>query len=131
MKKIIITFLVIALISAGQSCERFNDNPEPAKMNLTKKSLELIESDNNFGLDFFQEVATDNTTENIMVSPLSVALALGMTYNGAGGTTKNAMKETLKLGNMTDDEINASYKSIIDQLIKLDPKVILNIAMLR
>jgi serpin B len=97
-------------------------------MNLTKKSLELIESDNNFGLDFFQKVATENTTENIMVSPLSVALALGMTYNGSGGTTRDAMKETLKLGNMTDDEINASYKSIIDQLLKLDPKVILNIA---
>jgi serine protease inhibitor len=128
MKKIIITFLVIAVISAVQSCERINDNPEPVKMNLTKKSLELIESDNNFGLDFFQKAASDNDTDNIMVSPLSVALALGMTYNGAGGTTKDAMKETLKLGDMTDDEINASYKSIIDQLLKLDPKVILNIA---
>jgi serpin B len=97
-------------------------------MDLTKKSLELIESDNNFGLDFFREVASANTTENLMVSPLSVALALGMTYNGAGGTTRDAMKEALQLGNMTDDEINASYKSIIDQLLKLDPKVILNIA---
>jgi serpin B len=74
------------------------------------------------------EVASANTTENLMVSPLSVALALGMTYNGAGGTTRDAMKEALQLGNMTDDEINASYKSIIDQLLKLDPKVILNIA---
>jgi len=128
MKKIIAACMVIGVISASQSCDRFKDNPEPAKMNLTKKSLELIDSDNNFGLDFFQKVATDNTTDNIMVSPLSVALALGMTYNGSGGTTREAMKETLKLGNMTDEEINSSYKSIIDQLLKLDPKVILNIA---
>lgn len=128
MKKIIIGGLVIMLISSGQSCDRFTDNPEPKTMNLTKKSLELIESDNNFGLDFFQKVATDNTSENIMVSPLSVALALGMTYNGAEGSTREAMKETLKLGGMTDEEINTSYKSIIDQLLKLDPKVILNIA---
>jgi serine protease inhibitor len=128
MKKIIMAVLVTGLIVSGQSCDRFRDNPEPKTMNLTKKSLELIESDNNFGLEFFKEVAVTNTAENIMVSPLSVALALGMTYNGAGGTTKDAMKEALKLGNMTDDEINASYKSIIDQLLKLDPKVILNIA---
>ncbi len=128
MKKILTAFIVIGVISTVQSCDRFNDNPEPAKMNLSKKSLELIESDNNFGLDFFRKVATDNTTENIMVSPLSVALALGMTYNGSGGTTRDAMKETLKLGSMTDEDINASYKSIIDQLLKLDPKVILNIA---
>ncbi len=51
-----------------------------------------------------------------------------MTYNGAEGTTRDAMKETLKLGNLTDEEINVSYKSIIDQLVKLDPKVIINIA---
>jgi serpin B len=127
-RTIIITGIILGMIVSGQSCDRFKDNPEPKKMNLTKKSLELIESDNNFGLEFFQKVSTANTAENIMVSPLSVALALGMTYNGAEGTTRDAMKETLKLGSMTDEEINASYKSIIDQLLKLDPKVILNIA---
>ena len=63
-----------------------------------------------------------------MVSPLSVALALGMTYNGADGSTKEAMKETLKLSGLSDEEINTAYKSIIDQLLKLDPKVVLSIA---
>ena len=128
MKRIVLISIILGIILSGHSCDRFSDKPEPKKMNLTKKSLELIESDNNFGLEFFQKVSTDNTTENIMVSPLSVALALGMTYNGAEGTTKDAMKEALKLGSLTDEEINASYKSIIDQLLKLDPKVILSIA---
>jgi serpin B len=128
MKRIVLISIILGIILSGHSCDRFSDKPEPKKMNLTKKSLELIESDNNFGLDFFQKVSTVNTTENIMVSPLSVALALGMTYNGAEGTTKDAMKEALKLGSLTDEEINASYKSIIDQLLKLDPKVILSIA---
>ncbi len=78
MKRTIIIIGIIArLIVSGQSCDRLSDNPEPRKMNLTKKSLELIESDNNFGLEFFQKVATANTSENVMVSPLSVALALG------------------------------------------------------
>jgi serpin B len=128
MKRIVLISIILGIILSGHSCDRFSDKPEPKKMNLTKKSLELIESDNNFGLEFFQKVSTVNTTENIMVSPLSVALALGMTYNGAEGTTKDAMKEALKLGSLTDEEINASYKSIIDQLLKLDPKVILSIA---
>jgi len=127
MKRTIV-FMIVAIIVSGQSCDRFSDDPEPKQMNLSKKSLELIDSDNNFGLEFFQKVATDNTSENVLVSPLSVALALGMTYNGAEGTTKDAMKEALKLGNLTDEEINISYKSIIDQLVKLDPKVIMNIA---
>jgi len=97
-------------------------------MNLTKKSLELIESDNEFGLDFFRKIMINDTSDNIMVSPLSVALALGMTYNGAADSTKEAMKETLKLSGLTDEEINAAYESIVGQLLKLDPKVILSIA---
>ena len=128
MKRIAFISLIIGFILSGQSCDRFSDNPEPKTMDLTKKSLELIESDNDFGLEFFKEVLTGDTSPNIMVSPLSVALALGMTYNGASGTTKDAMKETLKLGGLSDQEINESYKSIMDQLVRLDPKVILNIA---
>jgi serine protease inhibitor len=128
MKRVVLISIITAFIISVQSCDRVSDKPEPEKMNLTKKSLELIESDNQFGLDFFQKVSTASTGENIMVSPLSVALALGMTYNGSGGTTRDSMKETLKLGGLTDEEINTSYKSIIDQLLKLDPKVILNIA---
>jgi len=30
-----------------------------------------------------------------MISPLSVSLALAMTYNGAGGDTKEAMEKPL------------------------------------
>jgi serine protease inhibitor len=126
------TLRSISIITAGIilffSCERLPDEQVPDKMNLTKKSLELIESDNEFGLDFFQKVITNDTSDNIMVSPLSVALALGMTYNGAADSTKEAMKETLKLSGLTDEEINVAYKSIVDQLLKLDPKVMLSIA---
>lgn len=123
---------VVSIILSGiiliLSCDRLPDEQEPNKLNLTKKSLELIESDNEFGLDFFRKVITNDTSDNIMVSPLSVALALGMTYNGAADSTKEAMKETLKLAGFTDEEINNSYQSIVDQLLKLDPKIILSIA---
>ena len=120
---IILTGIIVIL-----TCDRLPDEQEPNKLNLTKKSLELIESDNEFGLEFFREVINNDTSDNIMVSPLSVALALGMTYNGADGSTKEAMKETLKLSGLSDEEINTAYKSIIDQLLKLDPKVVLSIA---
>lgn len=128
MKTLKLVSIIISGIILTISCERLPDEQEPNKMNLTKKSLELIESDNEFGLEFFRKVMNNDTSDNIMVSPLSVALALGMTYNGAEDSTKEAMKETLKLSDLTDEEINAAYKSIVDQLLKLDPKVILSIA---
>lgn len=111
------------------ACETNPPVPESKDLHLNKKSLELLASDNVFGLELFQEVMQDATAgENIMISPLSVAIALGMTYNGSASTTREAMEATLKLQGLTEDEINDGYKSIIDQLLDLDPKVIMEIA---
>ena len=126
MKRIAIYFLATLLVAA---CETNPSVQESKDLNLNLKSLELLASDNLFGLELFQEVmqgAKDD--ENVMISPLSVALALGMTYNGSASTTREAMEATLKLQGLTEDEINDGYKSIIDQLLDLDPKVVMEIA---
>jgi len=126
MKKLII---FCALILASFSCEVTDIGPGSKNLNLGKKSLELLEKDNDFGLELFAEVMQEaDDGENVMISPLSVALALGMTYNGSAGTTREAMEEVLKLEGLTEEEINDGYKSIIDQLLDLDPKVIMEIA---
>jgi len=126
MKKIAIYFLATMLVAA---CETNPPVPESKDLNLSLKSLELLASDNVFGLELFQEVMQDaKANENVMISPLSVALALGMTYNGSASTTREAMETTLKLQGLLEDEINDGYKSIIDQLLDLDPKVVMEIA---
>jgi serpin B len=91
---------------------------------LTASEQELIRSDNAFGLKLFREIhAQEEPAANLFVSPLSVAMALGMTYNGAAGTTQQAMQETLELQGLTIDEVNRSYRSLIDLLRDLDPTV--------
>ncbi len=128
MYRVILSIIMLAGLSFACELNRNPDQGVLEEMVLTSQSIELIGSDNLFGLELFQTILENDDSKNVMISPLSVALALGMTYNGAETTTEEAMKETLKLGGLTDEEINASYKSIIDQLVKLDPKVILNIA---
>jgi serine protease inhibitor len=126
MKRILIISLAFILLAA---CEKNPAGPEAGELNLTKKSLELLEADNAFGLDLFSEVMSEaETGENIMISPLSVALALGMTLNGAATATRDSMEQALRLKGFTQEEINQGYKSIIDQLLDLDPKVIMEIA---
>ncbi|UCC84580.1 MAG: serpin family protein [Gemmatimonadota bacterium] len=91
---------------------------------LTAAEEELIRSDNAFGLKLFREIDLQEETDaNIFISPLSVAMALGMTYNGAAGETQQAMQETLELQGLTLDEVNESYRSLIDLLRNLDPNV--------
>ncbi|MBA7546210.1 hypothetical protein ES705_38593 [subsurface metagenome] len=89
----------------------------------------LVEADNLFGIKLFKEVLkTEEPEKNVMISPLSVSLALAMTYNGADGDTKEAMEKTLELSGLTVDEINENYKMLIDALASVDPKVLMSIA---
>lgn len=95
---------------------------------LTTLERELVSSDNRFGLKLFREIMKTETDKNAFISPLSVSMALGMTLNGADGETKEAMEETLELAGLTTEEINQSYKSLIELLTNLDPQVVFDIA---
>src|SRR5438105_13786202 len=51
---------------------------------------------NDFGFRLLRALARANG-DNVIVSPLSVDLALAMTYNGAAGETSSAIAKTLAL----------------------------------
>jgi serpin B len=51
-----------------------------------------------------------------------------MTLNGAAGSTFEAMQSTLELEGMSREKINESYRSLIELLSQLDPKVTFNLA---
>lgn len=130
MKTNFILILAVFLVSLG-SCQKDTiDTPgEYRDIQLDEKSAQIVKADNQFGFELFKKVyASETKYENIMVSPLSVSLALAMTYNGAKGDTKTAMEKTLKLYGLTSDEINASYQTLVNALKSLDSKVILDIA---
>mgnify|MGYP003779581721 CR=1 FL=1 len=121
-------FLLTFMIIMNTTCNMSDDDPgiEPE---LTEKTASLITASNDFGLDLFNYIyAYEEDQENIMVSPLSVSLALAMTYNGALTQTKNDMEKTLRLSGLTSEEINTSYYNLIEALKKMDAKVKLEIA---
>ncbi len=123
-------FLILVLFFLIPGC---NIPEEPAEdfktVELTEKTARLIEAENQFGFELFQHVfTTENKYKNIMVSPLSVSIALAMTYNGANSETKTAMEKTLKVHGLSPEEINKSYFDLINSLKSLDRKVLLEIA---
>jgi len=97
---------------------------------LTTGEQQIIDADNRFAIKLLKQVTADtrDTLENLFVSPLSVAMALGMAYNGAAGTTEDAMRATLELDAMSVTEVNESYRSLITLLRDLDPRVRFQIA---
>jgi len=111
------------------SCEK-NDpiQTEAAKITLHKKAAELIKADNALAFELLREVNQLSQEDNIMISPLSISYALGMTYNGAAGTTLQAFNEVLHFGDLSADEVNESYKDLMEQMLNLDKKVDFSIA---
>ena len=132
MKRSPIIISIIAISALSFSCKKEKTDNTPGEfkqVNLSEKQKQLINTSNAFGFEFFKKVNEISGSEtNMMVSPLSVSMALGMTRNGAAGSTLEAMTNTLGFAGMSDTAINESYKFIIETFTGLDPKVKLQIA---
>ncbi len=138
MKTLSLNIIISILVFASMQISCKKDSSPPANNNnnnngqvvyFTLNEKKLSGNDNIFGLELFKKLSNSKSlNENLMISPLSVALALGMTYNGADGTTRTEMEEVLNLNGMSVTEINESYKGLIDKLKSLDANVVFNIA---
>lgn len=95
---------------------------------LTSLEKSLVQSSNDFGMRLFQETSLAAADKNIFISPLSVTLALAMTYNGAAQATETEMRNVLGFPEMTRQELNISLAGLSSLLTGLDKKVNLQIA---
>ncbi|HEY2027337.1 MAG TPA: serpin family protein [Gemmatimonadaceae bacterium] len=95
---------------------------------LTGAERSTITAANDFSLALFRVVSTAQKDQNVFISPLSASMALGMTMNGASGTTYDQMRGALSFGGMTQSDIDAGYHGLIALLRGLDPAVQLGVA---
>jgi len=110
------------------ACSQTNEPSNNQNIQLTEAEKKVVSSSGNFGLKIFQEINQSEGEKNVFISPLSISMALGMTINGAKNDTYNQMQTVLNLENLTQTEINESYKKLINTLAEIDTKVIFNIA---
>ncbi|MCU0460250.1 MAG: serpin family protein [Bacteroidales bacterium] len=125
---IILYFLALAGLSSCSKDPGQEPDLTPKTLELTAKGAEVIAYGNDFGIELFTKVAADED-KNFMLSPLSASAALTMLLNGCAGDTYDQLKTTLKYPEgMSISEINEVYKSLVSQLLDIDPKVKLAIA---
>jgi len=130
MKKVLALSILLGLLLILDHCSdkiTGNDNPTPLRT-LSTSEQAITEADNNFGLKLFRQIAPIEAESNIFISPLSVSMALGMVYNGADGETRSEIHSMLEFGDLTAEEINQSYRSLIDLLSTADKDVTFEIA---
>jgi serine protease inhibitor len=89
---------------------------------------QLVAANTRFGFKLFSEIRKRDANQNIFISPASLALALAMTYNGAGGQTGQAIAKTLELQQLSLQQVNLGNAALKASLANLDAKVNLAIA---
>lgn len=112
MKKILYILAIALLLT---SCDWIS--PGDQEFVQTKKSMEVVSTNNNFGLELFSKILEDEDKPNVMISPASISLALGMAYNGAETTTRDAFDQLLDYEGLTPTEVNEISRDLIMQLV--------------
>lgn len=102
------------LVLTGNSCDKEIESPD---FDYNLKSAKFIETNNDFGLQLLKTVFASEEEANIMISPASVSIALGMAYNGAEGSTRDAFEELLNYEGLSREEINEITKELINVLV--------------
>ena len=65
-------------------------------------SIRIIAPTDNFGFDIFRKQVAQSKGENVVIGPLSLSNALGMTANGAAGETFAGVTKALRLPDYGD-----------------------------
>jgi serpin B len=98
-----------------------------AQQDNTPVDPAIVTADNTFGVNLFQNLYS-GTPGNVAIAPISVAMALQIVYNGAGGATQQGMAQTLQLGSLSTQDLNNDNAALQGSLMNPDPQVNLTIA---
>ena len=132
MKKILILTVALYTVFLSSCGKGTPQNPEQvlqAKQKPIMVMAPVANSITEFSFDFFKTLQKDPKVQgNIFVSPLSLHMALGMLANGATDETQIEIMKGLNAENISIADLNDSYKKLMDELPKADPKVNLGLA---
>jgi serpin B len=112
-----------------ESSTNIDDNTGPEVNNdITVTQELLVESGNKFAFKIFKALNEQEPNSNICISPMSMSMALGMTMNGAVGSTKEGMEQALEYSDMEANSLNETCKNLLTLLGTLDPEVVMELA---
>ena len=89
---------------------------------MTEQDERLASANDKFAVDVYKQQASA-TDDNIFASPLSISVALAMTYLGARGQTKAQMKDVLHFADVDEDQLHKSFSDIQSALNKPENNV--------
>ncbi len=111
MNRSFLTVPVMLLVVALAAPPATAKEAAPSAASLSRESV--VKGNTRFAVQLYRELGAREG--NLFFSPLSVSLALGMTYAGARGNTAKEMKETLHL-QLDQAALHPAFKSLNKEL---------------
>lgn len=95
---------------------------------LSPVARRLVSACNDLGFRLLRELLKAGGDQNLIVSPFGLSLALAVLCNGAGGNTRQALRDVLGARDLDDADLNAGYLSLRRILKDHSADFLLNVA---
>jgi serpin B len=93
----------------GGGAAMCDDDGQPDERALARRVASI---ETRFGLALAARLAADQPDANLILSPVSIATALAAIANGAGGETRRAIAEALRLRGLELSEVNRGHAAL-------------------
>jgi len=90
-------------------------------------NLDLVDANTGFAFNIFNNLIEEDKGGNVFISPLSIMLALAMTYNGAVGETSLGMADAMEVEGMDLEELNRGFSDLMVSILSADSDVQISI----
>ncbi len=128
--KIFSLFLFTGLSLLLTSCKKNSSISQSSDVmpNSSESQQQIITASNSFGLRLLQTLSSENPNDNVIISPISASVALGMVLNGAANGTKTEIQSVLGFPNWPDLTIDQTFFNLSRHLDSLNGSVIITSA---
>jgi len=123
-----IAFILMILFAACDVAGTDEEIDRKLPRELSVQEQMLTAASNDFSFSMLHMLRESEGDRSFFVSPFSISTAFGMALNGTDGNTYEQMRDFFGYDGMTNEEINHAFHELIELLITLDPKVVMNIA---
>ena len=117
MKRKTCLWCSVVMLAAAAMGFTFQPSDKPVDPALIAQGKDASAAMNDMGIKMVVDLSARRPRQNVFISPLSIFAALAMTESGAGGATRDAMRQALAVPpGLSDDQLRGSASALLKVL---------------
>lgn len=121
MKKVLLFLLAVILYGCGDEERIANTRNEVEPIELDGKLVDINSNLQAFSWEFFSQVYRGKSAgDNVIVSPISLGMNLGMLLNGLSGNSKQELLKVMHLQGHDTNDIDLFFKKMMEGIQRTD-----------